>query len=154
MEKAHHHTFRRYTPELWDAVSALRVVTRALWEITRLIDPERSSKNDDQGTDPEGAKKLSDMAEALEGVAYDLSKMTGENYIARLETDYEVDESDDLPPLVQKAVDLWNDDEVPEKVKVYLKKIIEDSGWTIEEIEVEETKETTKGATVIEFPHD
>ena len=148
---ARRHTFRLYTPELWDAASALRVVIRALWVITCHIDPKISSKSDHPGTDPEGARKLNDMAEALEGVAYDLSKMTGENYLERLETPYDVDESDDLPPLVQKAVDLWNDDEVPGKVKVYLKEIIEDSGWAIEDGEVDEEP---KGATIIEFPHD
>jgi hypothetical protein len=143
-------TFRRYTPNLWDAASTLRVVIGALWVITRQIDPKTSSKNDDPGTDPEGAKALNDMAEALDEVAYNLSKMTDENYDKRLTEDYE---NEELPPLVQKAVDLWNDDEVPERVKVYLKEIIEDSGWTIEEIEEEKPKET-KGATVIEFPHD
>jgi hypothetical protein len=153
--ETHRHTFRRYTPELWDAVSTLRVVIGALLGIREKIDPNRSSENKHPGTDPEGAKKLNDMAEALEEVAYELSKMTDENYIARLDRSYEVDESDGraIPLLTRKAFDLLNDDEVPEKVKAYLEEIIEDSGWGIAEIEEEETKET-KGATVIEFPHD
>jgi hypothetical protein len=154
----HRHTFRDHTPELWDAVSTLRIVIGVVDEIARKIDPETSSENKYPGTDPEGAEALEGFTNALEDVAYELSKMTGENYLARLERSYDVDESDGLavPLLTRKAFDLLNDVEVPERVKVYLKEIIEDSGWGIGESEDEETNETKerKGATVIEFPHD
>ena len=87
----HRHTHRRYIPRLMNITGALRLSVETLEEIVGAIDPEDSFKNDDPGTDPEGAAALETIVDGLYDAAIALHKITGENYVALLGKSWDAD---------------------------------------------------------------